>query len=177
MKKVSNWWYLFPIIFNIVGGLIAWILNRKEDPKKARNFIIVGIIFLVTNIVIIVGVASIVVKSLDEARDVAQTTSVMSMISQLRSMAEIEGAKEMSYANFNCSHGDALDACESIEIIIGEKPTIITSDNEYCIFTKLTENSYYCADARFNMATTNIFPGGDGYCDGINFACPVETTN
>ncbi len=42
-NPVSNWWYLLPILFSIVGGLVAWYRFRKTDPRKARNMIIVGL--------------------------------------------------------------------------------------------------------------------------------------
>ena len=43
-QPVSNWWYLLPIIFGIVGGIIAWFRFRKTHPSKARMFIIVGLL-------------------------------------------------------------------------------------------------------------------------------------
>jgi len=51
--KRSKAWYLLPIgfgimggVFAIVGGLIAYLVLRKSDSKKARNCLIVGIVFL-----------------------------------------------------------------------------------------------------------------------------------
>lgn len=44
-EKVSNWWYLLAFLFSIIGGVIAWAVNKDRDPKKARRFIIVGFIF------------------------------------------------------------------------------------------------------------------------------------
>ena len=42
-QKASNWWYLLPIIFGILGGLYAWFRIRKTDPRKARMIIIFGL--------------------------------------------------------------------------------------------------------------------------------------
>ena len=41
----SKFWYLLPIVFGIVGGLIAYLVLRKSDSKKARNCLIIGIVF------------------------------------------------------------------------------------------------------------------------------------
>lgn len=41
-QPVSNWWYLAPIIFGILGGIYAWFRVRKTDPRKARMMIIFG---------------------------------------------------------------------------------------------------------------------------------------
>jgi hypothetical protein len=43
-QPVSNWWYLLPIIFGIIGGIIAWFRFRKTDPNKARKFMITGLL-------------------------------------------------------------------------------------------------------------------------------------
>ena len=43
-QPVSNWWYLLPIIFGIIGGIIAWFRFRKTDPSKARKFMISGLL-------------------------------------------------------------------------------------------------------------------------------------
>ena len=48
----SNWWYLLPIFFSIFGGLISYFAIRHDDPKKARNCLIVGIVLFVIPIVV-----------------------------------------------------------------------------------------------------------------------------
>ncbi len=54
--SVSGIWYLLPILFGLLGGIIAWIGIRKRDSSKARNCLILGVI--VTIIVIIPGLTS-----------------------------------------------------------------------------------------------------------------------
>ncbi len=54
-KRASSAWYLMPIFFGIIGGIIAWAVTRGNDPSKAKKFLIVGIIFLVIEIVLIVA--------------------------------------------------------------------------------------------------------------------------
>ena len=58
--KRSKAWYLLPIFFGlaggllgIVGGLIAYLVLRKSDSKKARNCLIVGIVFTILGIAVI----------------------------------------------------------------------------------------------------------------------------
>lgn len=50
----SRWWYLVPIILGFVGGIIAYVALRKDDPKLAKRCLIVGI--LITIIPFVIGV-------------------------------------------------------------------------------------------------------------------------
>ncbi|HEY7366919.1 MAG TPA: hypothetical protein VH562_00460 [Nitrosopumilaceae archaeon] len=43
-KKRSGWWYLLPIFFSIIGGVIAYFVLKEDDPKLAKNCLILGII-------------------------------------------------------------------------------------------------------------------------------------
>lgn len=45
--KRSNWWYVLPILFSILGGIIAYFAIRYDDAKKARNCLILGTILFV----------------------------------------------------------------------------------------------------------------------------------
>ena len=42
-QYVGNVWYLLPIFLSIVGGVIAYILLRNRDPRKARSTLLMGI--------------------------------------------------------------------------------------------------------------------------------------
>ncbi len=42
----SNAWFILPILLGIIGGIVAFIIIRRDDPKKAMNCLIVGIIFM-----------------------------------------------------------------------------------------------------------------------------------
>jgi len=46
VHRRSAAWYLLPIFFTWLGGLIAFLVIRKDDPKKARNCLILGIILV-----------------------------------------------------------------------------------------------------------------------------------
>ena len=50
-KQRSNAWFLLPIFFGIIGGIIAFFVLRSDDPSKARNCLYLGIIFMVIGII------------------------------------------------------------------------------------------------------------------------------
>jgi uncharacterized OB-fold protein len=52
--RPSAAWYLLPIFFSIIGGIISWACIRDRDPHMAKNNLILGI--LLTVIPIIIGV-------------------------------------------------------------------------------------------------------------------------
>ena len=54
-KVVSSIWYLLPILLGIIGGLIAWAVTKDDDPVKAKKFLILGIIFVVVEVVIVIA--------------------------------------------------------------------------------------------------------------------------
>ena len=58
IEDVSDAWYLLPFFFTIIGGLIAWFVNKERDPKKARNFLIFGFIWTIAAIIIYVVVVA-----------------------------------------------------------------------------------------------------------------------
>jgi heme/copper-type cytochrome/quinol oxidase subunit 2 len=53
IKRRSSFWFLLPIIFNIVGGIIAFFIIREDDPKKAKNCLYLGIILAVIPVILI----------------------------------------------------------------------------------------------------------------------------
>ena len=40
----SRWWFLLPILFNIVGGIVAYYAIRNDDLDKAKNCLLCGIL-------------------------------------------------------------------------------------------------------------------------------------
>jgi len=59
-KSKSNAWFLLPIFFGIIGGLIAFFILRQDDPRKARNCIYLGIVFMVFGIILNIFIATTV---------------------------------------------------------------------------------------------------------------------
>ncbi len=51
-KGKSNWWFLLPIFMGIIGGVIAYFILRRDDPKKAKNCLLLGIILGIIGIAI-----------------------------------------------------------------------------------------------------------------------------
>ncbi len=49
-KRRSGLWYLLPIIFGIIGGVIAWFVIKEDDPKKAKNCLYLGLVLLIIDI-------------------------------------------------------------------------------------------------------------------------------
>ena len=46
----SRWWYLLPIFFSIIGGVITYFILKDEDPKKAKNCLWLGIVLIAVEI-------------------------------------------------------------------------------------------------------------------------------
>ncbi len=42
-SKVSNYWYIVPILFGWIGGVIGFFAVRGRDEKKGRNLFLVGL--------------------------------------------------------------------------------------------------------------------------------------
>lgn len=59
-KVRSNWWYLLPIFFSLVGGVIAYFAIKNDDPKKARNCLAIGIILTAIGVVLTIITAAVV---------------------------------------------------------------------------------------------------------------------
>jgi len=49
-KSRSNTWYLLPIFVGMIGGIIAYLVIRKDDPHKAKNCIYIGIVMMAIGI-------------------------------------------------------------------------------------------------------------------------------
>jgi uncharacterized membrane protein YsdA (DUF1294 family) len=52
--KVSKWWYLLPIFFAWLGGIIGYFAVRHRDKKMAENLLIAGLIVTVIPIILII---------------------------------------------------------------------------------------------------------------------------
>lgn len=44
IRRRSSLWFLLPIVFNILGGIVAYFVIRDDDPKRARSCLLLGII-------------------------------------------------------------------------------------------------------------------------------------
>ena len=173
-KEVSNWWYLAPIFLGVIGGLIAWAVNKDVNPKKAIKFLIVGIVLpIVCLILYIIFISTIVFTSVNKAKEKANAAQIKTEMSALRTEIEFYWDKENGYLGINCSREELSRLCNNIKESAGEMPTIKTSKENYCCYVKLPSGEYYCISSQDPSGrTTKIFPGKAGYCDGITFSCP-----
>ena len=62
-KKRSPLWYELPLLFFIIGGLIAYLKIKKDDPRKARNCLILGIVFTIPFVIVTSLYITLVVSS------------------------------------------------------------------------------------------------------------------
>ncbi|MEX0861525.1 hypothetical protein [Nitrosopumilus sp.] len=51
IKSRSNTWFLLPIFFGIIGGVIAFFVLRHDDPNKAKNCLYLGMVFMIIGII------------------------------------------------------------------------------------------------------------------------------
>jgi uncharacterized BrkB/YihY/UPF0761 family membrane protein len=58
VKRRSSWWFLLPILFSIVGGIIAYFVIKEDDPKKAKDCLLLGAILTA------IGIAAFVIPFL-----------------------------------------------------------------------------------------------------------------
>ena len=43
----SRWWFMLPLLLNLLGGIIAYLAIRHDDPDKAKNCLLVGLAIFV----------------------------------------------------------------------------------------------------------------------------------
>src|SRR5437016_11723401 len=55
-QHVSGAWYLLPFFFGIIGGIIAWAVNKDKDPKRARNLLIFGLVWTLVPVIIALAI-------------------------------------------------------------------------------------------------------------------------
>jgi predicted nucleic acid-binding Zn ribbon protein len=56
-QKVSKLWWLLPIFFTIIGGILAYVANRERNSKTARTMLILGIVLVPVFVISIFAIA------------------------------------------------------------------------------------------------------------------------
>lgn len=56
-KPRSNAWFLLPIFFGVIGGIIAFFILRRDDLPKAKNCLYIGIAFMIFGIILNILIA------------------------------------------------------------------------------------------------------------------------
>ncbi len=57
-KPRSNAWFLLPIVFGVIGGIIAFFILRHDDPRKAKNCLYLGLALMVIGIILNIFLAA-----------------------------------------------------------------------------------------------------------------------
>ncbi len=57
-KPRSNAWFLLPILFGVIGGIIAFFILRHDDPRKAKNCLYLGLALMVVGIILNIFLAA-----------------------------------------------------------------------------------------------------------------------
>ena len=62
VRRRSSLWFLLPIFFSIIGGVIAYFIIKDDDPHKAKNCLLLGIIltaisFAIFAVPILIGIS------------------------------------------------------------------------------------------------------------------------
>ena len=62
IRRRSSLWFLLPIFFNVIGGVIAYFIIKDDDPRKAKNCLLLGIIltaisFAIFTVPILIGIS------------------------------------------------------------------------------------------------------------------------
>lgn len=57
-KTRSNAWFLLPILLGLIGGIIAFFILRQDDPRKARNCLYLGLVFMMIGIIFNIVIAT-----------------------------------------------------------------------------------------------------------------------
>ena len=57
-KSRSNAWFLLPIFFGVIGGIIAFFIIRNDDPRKAKNCLYLGLVLMLIGIILYIFVVA-----------------------------------------------------------------------------------------------------------------------
>lgn len=156
--KVSNWWYLCPLFLGIIGGLVAWVVNKDINPKKAKKLLIIGILIPIVWIIAYFGImAPIVLVSMGGAREKARDVGIKAELSGMRVTAEIYfWNNEDNYDGF-CESSDAEAAIASTAERGGV--TVLCDDTAitWAAFAPLKDKiaQCFCVDSRGTAKNLN----------------------
>ena len=57
-KERSKAWFLLPIFFGVIGGIIAFFILRHDDPRKAKNCLYLGLALMFIGIIFNIFITS-----------------------------------------------------------------------------------------------------------------------
>jgi len=50
--RPTRLWYIAPLLFSIIGGIIGYVVVRKRDKQLAIRLLIVGIVMFVLSLIV-----------------------------------------------------------------------------------------------------------------------------
>ena len=53
-QTLSSVWYVMPLFFGVIGGLIVWMTKKDDDHAKAKRMLVLGIVISILYVAIIV---------------------------------------------------------------------------------------------------------------------------
>ncbi len=170
LRRVSNWWYLPAVFLGVIGGFIAWAVNRDQNPKKAIHFLIAG---LILPVIYVMGfLVLIVLVSLTGARERGKDSIIANDMGQIQAIAEEIHLAEGNYSKLNYLNPEIASLYQDIRNQTEEKLIIYSTQQAYCTYIKLFSGDYYCLDSHGRLGAGETYPGKTGYCDGETFICP-----
>jgi hypothetical protein len=57
-QAVSGWLWLLPLVFGLIGGIIAWAIARDKNPTTARTLLVAGIVIWIVSACLFFGMGS-----------------------------------------------------------------------------------------------------------------------
>jgi hypothetical protein len=106
-------------------------------------------------------------------RDLARDARVKADMAQMRDIAKVIYSEEGSYKNFSCQYEEKMRLlCNDIEEQINKKPTLYTSEQEYCAYIELKTGRFYCIDSTRKSEEYGKEPSNT--CNGNAFKCSQD---
>jgi cytochrome bd-type quinol oxidase subunit 1 len=59
-KQRSKAWFLLPIFFGVIGGIIAYFILRQSDPQKAKNCLYLGLVLMLIGIIFNIIISALI---------------------------------------------------------------------------------------------------------------------
>ena len=131
-KLRSPLWYELPILFSIIGGIIAYFAIRHDDPKKAKNCIILSIILIIPALVLLTPFA---VTGLDKSYFIVASDSmepVLQVNETVRANTDIpfEDIEVGDIIVFHRPLGDDRTIVHRVVEIINEEPKALRTQGD-----------------------------------------------
>jgi len=55
-EKVPRSWYLLPLLFGLLGGLLAYLLLQERDVDEAKTTLYIGIFIFIIQLIVLANI-------------------------------------------------------------------------------------------------------------------------